>query len=111
MLQVKYLMNKKTIGSQSRKNIGIEFKALLLGMMTAFGLELTEKQICQNLKTLFRQLSLPRKKSLESFVRNNLTSLQSDGLIIHQEGGYKISEKGVPLGIRILKHFRQSMIN
>lgn len=48
------------IGYQSRKNIGIEFKKSLLGMMTAFRLELMEKQICQNIKTLSRQLRLPR---------------------------------------------------
>jgi len=111
MLQVKSLMNKKTIGSRSRKNVEIEFKALLLGMMTAFGLELSEKQIRQNIKTLFKQLRLPRRKGLESIIRNNLASLQSDGLIIRQEGRYKISEKGVPLGISTLKFFRQSLIN
>ena len=88
-----------------------EFKALLLGMMTAFELELTENQICQNIKTLFRQLRLQRKKGLKSIVRNNLASLQSDGLIIRQEGRYTISEKGVPLGIRTLKYFRQILIN
>ncbi|MFX1538523.1 MAG: hypothetical protein ACFFDI_30395 [Promethearchaeota archaeon] len=111
MLEVQYLRDKQTKGSQSLKNVGFEFDTLLLGMMTVFGLELTEKQICQNIKTLFKQLKLPGIKGLTSTLRCNLASLQSNGLIIRQEGGYIISEKGESVGKRVLKHFRQNFTN
>ncbi|MFX1515685.1 MAG: hypothetical protein ACFFC6_05205 [Promethearchaeota archaeon] len=111
MLQANNLQNNQIVGTQAQKNIGIEFKVLLLGMMTAFGMQLTEKQIYKNIQTLLKQLNLPRRKGLASIVRNNLIFLQSDGLIIRQKGEYKISEKGVPLGISALNFFRRQLSN
>ncbi|MHA2203828.1 MAG: hypothetical protein ACW991_09075 [Candidatus Hodarchaeales archaeon] len=111
MLQVKSLQNKQTISTHSLENIGIEFDLLLLGMMTAFKLELTEKQICQNVRNLLKELELPITKSLASVVRYNLSFLQSNGLILCEEGGYIVSEKGEPLGMRALKLFRQNFVN
>ncbi|MFX0122743.1 MAG: hypothetical protein ACFFAE_03840 [Candidatus Hodarchaeota archaeon] len=111
MLQAKCLQNKVTISRHSLKNIGIEFNLLLLGMMTVFNLELTEKQIHQNIRNLLKELQLPITKRLASIVRYNLSFLQSNGLIVHQKGGYIVTEKGEPLGRRVLLHFRQSFTN
>lgn len=111
MLQAKSLQNKQSISTQSLENVGIEFDLLLLGMMTVFKLELTEKQICQNIRSLLIQLKLPVKKGLASKVRYNLSFLASNGLIVRQEGGYIVSEKGEPLGMRVLIHFRQNFTN
>ena len=111
MLQVKNLQNNQTNSTQSLKNIGIEFDLLLLGMMTAFRLELTEKQICQNVRNLIKELELPITKGLASVIRHNLSFLQSNGLILYQEGGYIVSEKGEPLGMRALMLFRENFVN
>jgi hypothetical protein len=111
MIQTKFLQNRQTNSINPTKFIGIEFDLLLLGMMTAFGLELTEKQILQNIRTLYKQLQLPGVRDLASILRNNLTFLQTNGLIIHQKGRYKISQKGEPLGIRALESFRQYITN
>ena len=111
MLQVKSLQNKQTISTHSLENIGIEFELLLLGMMTAFRLELTEKQICQNVRNLLKELELPIIKGLASVVRHNLSFLQSNGLILYQDGEYIVSEKGEPLGKRALILFRNNFVN
>ena len=111
MLQVKDLHNHQIAGKKPCNDGEIEFELLLLAMLTVFDLELTENQIYQNIRSLFIQLKLPVKKSLASKVRLGLSFLIQDNLILRQKGGYTISEKGEPLGIRVLKHFRQTFEN
>ncbi|UCG01666.1 MAG: hypothetical protein JSW11_18900 [Candidatus Heimdallarchaeota archaeon] len=111
MLQAKTLQNKHPVNTQFLKNVGIEFDLLLLGMMTVFNLELTEKQICQNIKNLLKALQLPISKGLKTIVKNNLSFLHSNGLIVRQKGKFIVSEKGEPLGMRILTRFRQIFTN
>lgn len=111
MIRTKFLQNPQTNRINPIESIGIEFDSLLLGMMTAFGLELTEKQLLQNIRTLFKQLQLHRVRDLTSILRYNLTFLQINGLIIRQKSRYKISQKGEPLGIRALESFRRYITN
>ena len=111
MIQAKFLQNRQINGINPIEYIGIEFNSLLLGMMTALGLELTEKQILHNIRTLLNQLQIPKVRGLTSLLRYNLTFLQSNGLIIRQKGKYKISQKGEPLGVRALESFRKNITN
>ncbi|UCG89669.1 MAG: hypothetical protein JSU57_04120 [Candidatus Heimdallarchaeota archaeon] len=111
MLQVKDLHNHQITGKKSYNNNEIEFELLLLAMLTAFNLELTETQIYKNMRSLFIQLDLPVKKSLTLKVQFSLSILLQDNLILRQKSGYIISEKGEPLGIRVLEHFRQIFKN
>ncbi|MFW9903693.1 MAG: hypothetical protein ACFFFH_05130 [Candidatus Thorarchaeota archaeon] len=111
MIQTDFLRNRQVSSTHPIKCVGIEFDSLLLGMMTAFGLELTEKELLQNIRTLFNQLKLPKARGLVSILRYNLIFLQSNGLITRQKGRYKISQKGEPLGKSALESFRQCISN
>ncbi len=111
MLQVKDLYNHQIIGRKRSDDGEIEFKLLILAMLTVFDLELTENQIYKNIRSLFFQLKLPVNKGLTSKIRLSLSSLIQDNLISRQKGNYTISKKGEPLGIRVLKHFRQNFEN
>ncbi|MFX0207637.1 MAG: hypothetical protein ACFFDT_16740 [Candidatus Hodarchaeota archaeon] len=111
MLKVKDLQDHKITDKKTYNKSEIIFDLLLLAMLTVFDLELTENQIYRNMRRLFIQLNLSVKKNFAFKVRFSLSFLLQENLILLQKSSYIISEKGKPLGTRVLKRFRQTFKN
>ncbi|MHA1975536.1 MAG: hypothetical protein ACW98F_13260 [Candidatus Hodarchaeales archaeon] len=88
--------------------IKVNLDSLILAMLTAFDVQVTDRDLVLNIKNLFSDLNLGIPENLRSEIQGSLKILTVNNFLVTKEGEFSISELGKSYGMKALLNFRES---
>lgn len=95
---------------QKEETLQVNIDSLLLAMITAFNINVTQKSLFANILTLFKELNLVIPDGLTSEISKSVAILTANNYLIQKKDGYVVTEEGRLIGKRALMNFQDSII-